>query len=151
MAMTGGYDATLNFQSFSDNVENIMYFDMLSAWALLGARRGLDKFAKKIRKVTQDGIKNPPKTGIRYPSFRVRSSRAGDYPANQTGRLRRSIGYQLVGNQRAFVGSSVYYSNYLAFGTRYMGKRAFIGTAIKNNLQVGYDMISQEINKSIML
>lgn len=151
MAMTGGYDATLKFQSFADNVENIMYFDMLSAWALLGARRGLDKFAKKIRKVTQDGIKNPPKTGIKYPSLRVRSSRAGEYPANQTGKLRRSISYQLVGNQKAFVGSTIYYSNYLAFGTRYMAKRAFIGTAIKANMQIGYDMISEEINKAIRI
>ena len=149
MAMTGGYDATLKFQSFADNVENVMYFDLLSEKALLGARRGLDKFAKHIRKVTQDGIKNPPKTGVKYPNLRVRSSRAGEYPANQTGRLRRSISYQVVGNQRAFVGSTIYYSNYLAFGTRYMAKRAFIGTALKNNLEAGYDMISECINKEI--
>lgn len=147
--MAGGYDATLTFQSFSDNVENIMYFDLLSEKALLGARRGLNAFAKHIRKVTQDGIKNPPKTGVKYRNLRVRSSRAGEYPANQTGRLRRSIGYQLVGYQRAYIGSTIYYSNFLAFGTRKMEKRAFIGTSIKNNIQSGYDMINESINKEI--
>lgn len=149
--MAGGYDPSLNFQSFADNVENIMYFDLLSERAVVGARRGLEKFAKQIRKVTQDGIKNPPKTGVKYPNLRVRSSRAGEYPANQTGKLRRSIGYQMQGSTRAWVGSKQYYAQYLAFGTRYMQKRAFIGTAMKENIATGYDMIKNEINKELQL
>lgn len=139
----------LKFESFADNVENYMYFDFLSEKARIGARRGLNEFAKLIKKVTQDGIKNPPKTGKKYKSLRVRSSRAGEYPANQKGRLRRSIGYQLVGSEKAYIGSRVYYSNFLAFGTRKMEKRAFIGTAIKGNIEKGYDIISEYINKEI--
>lgn len=147
--MAGGYDATLKFQSFADNVENIMYFDLLSEKARIGGRRGLERYAKQVRKITQDGIKNPPKTGIKYRNLRVRSSRAGEYPANQTGRLRRSIGYQMVGNQKVFVGARAYYAGYLAFGTKFMGKRKFIGTAIKDSITEGYDLISNEINKEL--
>lgn len=146
-----GYNATVKFESFADNVENIMYFDLLSEKALLGARRGLDKYAKQVRKTTQEGIKNPPKTGIKYKSLRVRSSKAGEYPANQTGKLRRSIAYQLVGSQKAFVGSTVYYSNFLAFGTRFMNKRKFIGTAINDTIQEGYEMIAENINKELQI
>lgn len=147
--MAGGYDATLKFQSFADNVENIMYFDLLSEKARLGGRRGLERYAKQVRKITQDGIKNPPKTGVKYRNLRVRSSRAGEYPANQTGRLRRSIGYQMVGNQKVFVGARAYYAGYLAFGTKFMDKRKFIGTAIKDSITEGYDLISNEINKEL--
>ena len=147
--MAGGYDATLKFQTFADNVENIMYFDLLSEKARLGGRRGLEKYAKQVRKITQDGIKNPPKTGVKYRNLRVRSSRAGEYPANQTGRLRRSIGYQMLGNEKVFVGSRIYYSRFLAFGTRNMGIRKFIGTAIKDSISEGYDLISNEINKEL--
>lgn len=147
--MAGGYDPTLKFQSFADNVENIIYLDLLSEKALIGARRGLDKYAKQVRKTTQDGIKNPPKTGIKYRNMRVRSSKAGEFPANQTGKLRRSIAYQLVGSQKVFVGSTVFYSNFLAFGTRNMEKRAFIGTVIKDSIEDGYKIISENISKEM--
>lgn len=149
--MATTYDATLKFQSFGQNVENIMYFNLLSEKAQIGARRGLNTFAKKIKKVTQDGIKNPPKTGIKYPNLRVRSSRAGEYPANQTGRLRRGIGYQLQGSNRAWIGSTAHYSRYLAFGTSRMQKRKFIGDAIKENIETGYQDIANEINKELKI
>lgn len=139
----------IKFESFADNVENYLFLDILDEKMELGARRGLTKFAKLVVKVTKDGIKNPPKTGVKYRSLRVRSSRAGEYPANQTGTLRRSVGYQLAGSRRAFVGSSDKKAYWLAFGTRYMAKRAFVGRAIKENINAGWDMISESINKEV--
>lgn len=137
------------FESFAENVENWLYLDVLSDKMHIGARRGLMQASKDIVKVTKDNIKNPPKTGIKYKNLRVRSSRAGEYPANQTGKLRRSVGFQLQGTKRSFIGSSVHYSYFLAMGTRKMEKRAFIGTVIKENMVKSYDTISNSINKEL--
>ena len=130
----GSKHIMIKFESFGDNVKNYLFLDILDEKMELGARRGLTAFSKLVVKVTKDGIKNPPKTGVKYRSLRVRSSREGEYPANQTGTLRRSIGYQLRGSRRSFVGSRDKKAYWLAFGTRYMGKRPFIGRAIKENI-----------------
>ena len=140
---------TLNWVSYADNVENYLFIDAMSSKMQIGARRGLNTACKNIVKTTKENIKNPPKTGKKYPNLRVRSSKAGEYPANQTGKLRRSVGYQLQGTTRAFIGAGAYYAQYLAFGTRKMAKRAFIGTVINENISKTYDNISSEINKEL--
>lgn len=139
----------INFESFAENVENWLYLDVLSDKMHVGARRGLMQASKDIVKVTKDNIKNPPKTGKKYKNMRVRSSKAGEYPANQTGKLRRSVGFQLQGTKRSFIGASAHYSYFLAMGTRKMEKRAFIGTVIKDNMTKTYDTISNSINKEL--
>lgn len=150
MSSTGGYDPLLNFQSFGGNIENIMYFnELLAEKAQLGARRGLNAFCKILYQGTKDAIKNPPKTGIKYPQLRVRSSAPNEYPANQTGKLRRSVGYQIDGYTRAYLGATQYYAYFLALGTRKMKKRAFIDRQMKENIARGYDIISTEINKAL--
>lgn len=137
--------------SFASNVENYLYIDVLSDKMTIGARRGLIETGKFISKTTKDNIKNPPKTGKKYKRMRVRSSRAGEFPANQTGTLRRSIGYQVQGTKRLFVGAKAKYASFLAFGTSKMEKRAFIGNVIKDNLEKSYDIISNSINKELSL
>lgn len=150
MSSTGGYDPLLKFQSFGGNIENIMYFnELLAEKAQLGARRGLNTFCKMLVKNTKDAIKNPPKTGVKYPQLRVRSSAPNEYPANQTGKLRRSVGYEIDGYTRAVLGSTQYYSYFLALGTRKMKKRAFIDRQMKENMAIGYDIIATEINKAL--
>lgn len=141
----------VKFESFADNVENYLYMDVLSEKMTIGARRGLMQSAKNIVKETKENIVNPPKTGVKYKRMRYRSSKEGEYPANQTGRLRRGIGYQMQGSKRVFVGSKAKYSKFLAFGTRFMGKRAFIGNVIKENVKDMYNTISNEINKELKI
>lgn len=137
--------------SFASNVENYLYLDVLSDKMTIGARRGLIETGKLIEKTTKENIKNPPKTGKKYKNLRLRSSRAGEYPANQTGKLRRSIGYQVQGTKRLFVGARANYASFLAFGTSKMEKRAFIGNVIKDNIEKSYDIISNSINKELSL
>ena len=152
MSSTGGYDPLLNFQSFGGNIENVMYFTgLLSENAQLGARRGLNAFCKMLNKGTKDAIKNPPKTGVKYPQLRVRSSAPDEYPANQTGKLRRSVGYEIDGYTRAVLGATQHYAYFLALGTRKMKKRAFIDRQMKENMAKGYDIIATEINKAIQI
>ena len=143
--------ADIKFQSYAQNVENHLFIDVLSDKMEVGARRGLLTAGKDIVKVTKDNIKNPPKTGIKYRSLRVRSSKAGEYPANQTGKLRRSVGFEVQGTKRLFVGAGAKYAGFLAFGTKRMQKRAFIGNVIQDNIIKTYDTIQNSINKELNL
>lgn len=143
--------ADASFTSYASNVENYYKLEILSDRMEAGARRGLISCGEHITKVTKDNIKNPPKSGKKYKRLRVRSSAKGEFPANQTGKLRRNIGYQVQGTRRLFVGahSPAFYAQFLAFGTRNMSKRAFIGTVIKDNVKKMYDTLTTSINKEI--
>lgn len=63
--------------------------------AIRGIQQGLTEIGKNLVKSAEDGIKNPPKTGRLY---RIRGGRThqasapGQYPAEITGKLRRSLG-----------------------------------------------------------
>ena len=139
-----------SIESSKDNVNNFLYIRQLSDKMAVGAMRGLTSVSKDIVKQTRAKI-TEPKTGIKYKSLRNRSSKAGEYPASQTGRLRKGIGFQMQGVRRSYIGSEAPYSKYLAFGTRYMQKRRFIGTTIQENLNNAYDKITTEINKEIKI
>lgn len=141
----------VRFESYAQNVENYIYIDVLSDKMEVGARRGLIEASQNIVNETKKNILNGPHTGIKYKRLRVRSSRAGEYPANQTGKLRRGIGFEMLGTKRVFIGSTAHYSQYLAFGTRKMGARAFIGNVIKDNMIKTYDTIARSINREINL
>ena len=140
-----------NFISYAGNVENYYKMEILSDRMEAGARRGLISCGEKITKITKDNIKNPPKSGKKYKRLRVRSSAKGEFPANQTGKLRRNVGYQVQGTRRLFVGvhSPAFYAQFLAFGTRNMSKRAFIGNVIRDNVKTMYDTLTSTINKEI--
>ncbi len=141
----------LDFKSFAENVENYVYIDTLSEKMNLAGRRGLMYAGKFIIKETSEKIKNPPKTGVKYKRMRVRSSRAGEFPANQTGKLRRSLGFQVDGTKRLYVGAREKYAGFLAFGTKKMGKRLFIGKVIEDNKKEIYDIIFNEVNKELKI
>ena len=62
-----------------------------------------------------------------------------DTPPSQTyvrtGDLRKSIAHEYVKEERAaYVGSSIYYSPYVEFGTRNMVERPFLRNAVQNYL-----------------
>jgi len=81
----------------------------------VGTRHGLYRAGKLLKKVTQDGIKKGPKTGRWYASRRKnggrhRASATGEYPANDTGELRRSIGFKVEGTRRLIFGADTDYA-----------------------------------------
>ncbi len=75
-----------------------------------GIRWGFHDLGHTLFTVARDRIKNPPKTGRLYPrpdpttgrvrvgsTRRYRASRKGEAPANPTGNLRSSVGFQIEG------------------------------------------------------
>lgn len=81
-------------------------------------------------------IKEGPKTGIKY---RVRgrahtASAPGQAPANWTGKLRRSVGFQVRRNEVEY-GYKINYGKYLEDGTRKMSPRPGLRITYKNKLK----------------
>lgn len=84
-----------------------------------GVRRGLYRAGQIVQRDIKEGIKNPPKTGRIY-SYRGRKHQAsapGEYAANRSGKLRRSIDFTVEGSNRLIVGSPFDYAKYLEDGT----------------------------------
>jgi HK97 gp10 family phage protein len=59
------------------------------------------------------------------------ASRPGSPPHKQTGRLRASIAWELVGDDRARVGTNVKYGRYLELGTSRMSPRPWLVRSAK--------------------
>lgn len=89
-----------------------------------GIRTGLNRVAKISSQVLKQGIKNPPKTGRMYGTHRA--SRAGEYPANQTGTLMNSVDYEVFGYMKAEIGLKAPYARDLEEGNARMGSRPML-------------------------
>jgi len=78
-------------------------------------------------------------------------SAPGSPPSVQTGRLRNSIGYNVVGPARAQVGTNVEYGLYLEFGTSRMPARPFLRPIVNSRKAMGAarDAAVAELRRSI--
>jgi phage gpG-like protein len=91
----------------------------------------LRSVAKDAETRLKEGIRNPPKTGVK----RVGRKRASinnarqEFPANQTGRLLGSVTSESNANS-ATVGTTMYYGRYLRYGTRKMRRRRMSDDAL---------------------
>ena len=92
------------------------------------ARHTLFEIGKLFDKELRDGIKNPPKSGKYYSKNgrRVRASKAGEYPANRTGRLRKSSNFRVVTDRKMIVGLTASYAKFLEEGTVRMEPRPML-------------------------
>lgn len=72
-------------------------------------------------KLFKSRIRGGPKTGRKYPGRR-QSSAAGEYPANQTGGLLKSVKSNIAARS-AEIGSNQFYSKFLSEGTTRMSFR----------------------------
>ena len=95
-------------------------------------RRFLDAVAHESEDAFRVGLA-APKSGVHYPGLPRRSSRAGEYPANQGGALRDSISSESNAKE-ATVGSNVHYSIYLREGTSKMAARRMAPDALAEGI-----------------
>lgn len=81
-------------------------------------------------------IRNGPRTGRVY-TFRGRKHQAsapGEVPANRTGRLANSVGYEATGHHTLVFGERAEYAGYLEHGTKKMARRPHLEVAV-NEMQ----------------
>lgn len=124
-----------------------------------GVRFGLYKLGLFLKKDASDGIKKSPKTGKRYyysgwerrgkSGFWTRSSQAGAYPANQTGRLRKSLGFQVIGQSRMEFGLRAKYGKWLEEGTRKMQARPALKLTVLGTIPEQLRIMQDSINRSL--
>lgn len=102
-----------------------------------GINHGLTRVGKLVVKFATAGIKNPPKTGVQR-SGRNRASSPGEFPADQTGELRRSINFKVQGGSKKMIfGAKKLHGKFLEKGTRSIEPRPFIDRTVKDtNKQV---------------
>ncbi len=88
--------------------------------------------AKDMEKEYKKRILSPPKTGRIYhrKHGRHQASRAGEFPANETGALARSVRSNSNATE-ASVGTNMFYSKFLREGTRKMARRRMADDILK--------------------
>jgi len=89
------------------------------------------------------------KKGIKHANLRVRSSAVGETPASQTGKLRRSIGYQVSGDSMEFGaggrGSGV---NYALILEEDLARPLLVNSVKKNEAKIE-TLFNDAINKAL--
>lgn len=118
-----------------------------------GIRHGFYQLGAKNVADGRRSITKGPKTGVlvkpRGSSRSRRRSSPGEAPANMTGNLRRSMGYQIQGSDSMEFGyrDSAQYGKFLEEGTRRMQPRPnIVPTVLKNNSDATR-FLSNNINK----
>ncbi len=121
--------------------------------AIIGAQKGLWYAGKQLQKEVKAKIKD--KTGksgkyYKYKGRQIQASAPGEYPANRSGNLRKSIGFEVKGQNLEFgARTNAKYAKYLELGTRRMGKRPFLNRTVqKNKLEVA-NIVGREIEKEL--
>lgn len=111
----------------------------------LASASGLDNAGKHVAEKIQQLINDPPKSGIKYPSFPNRSSAVGEAPANQTGTLKNSVKHTVRSWNRMEVGDTVKYGLFLEINHR----RPHISTAVGQTMETVKMMLSIAIREGL--
>ncbi len=102
-----------------------------------GIRAGFMRLGPALRRDAKQAIIKGPKTGRLYRipgrKRRHRASRAGQAPANLTGKLQRSVGFQVMGYDEMEFGYRQNYGAFLELGTSKMDPRPNLKTVVKQN------------------
>ena len=102
-----------------------------------GARIALYNIGKKNVQHTRMLIKKGPKTGrlyrIKGRKRRHRASAPGEAPANLTGRLRKSVNFNVSGYDQMEFGDGEMYGKFLETGTKKMEAREHLGKSVRAN------------------
>jgi len=110
-----------------------------------GYRRSGILVRDRIRKL----IKDPPKSGIKYPRLPNRSSSAGEAPADQSGALRKSVQYKVWRYDLMQVGTTLSYGNLLENGTYKMKKRPYVSTAGSQTFNTVLLMLQMSVDEEL--
>lgn len=108
---------------------------VFTPWRRFFARRNKDvdrRYLEALGHEAEDRFRlgmASPKSGVKHAGLPRRSSRAGEFPANQRNALIRSISSE-VGQSDVTVGSNMPYSIWLREGTRKMAARKMAPDAL---------------------
>jgi hypothetical protein len=110
-----------------------------------GAMIGLRNAGQIVRDEIKRLITDPPKTGIKYRHLPNRSSALGEAPANQSGKLRKSVIYLVKNHTQLEVGDTVLYGKFLEFYHR----RPHVSTAGESKRETVALAIQMSVNREL--
>lgn len=91
------------------------FFDQKRRQVRAGMKLGLRTIGRRLVSTAQKGVMNPPKSGRFYiiGGRTHQASAPGEYPAERTGRLRRSINFRMPSGTEMRFGAEAPYSPFL--------------------------------------
>jgi HK97 gp10 family phage protein len=115
-----------------------------------GIRKAFYFAGKDFQATAKEEIKRK-KTGrvYKYKGRKIAAGAPNDYPANRSGRNRRSVDFKVHGGDEMEFGAGETYSPFLERGTAKMAKRPFLKPSIKKNEQNLRKHLRREIGKSL--
>lgn len=120
-----------------------------------GIRQGYYFLGKRLRSYASKKMLEKPKHGRTYYIKRGNTYRKHiasapwEYPANMTGKLRRSLDFAVHGHQQLEFGANTFYARYLELGTKKMLARKFLRQAIIDNSGIAYTYFEREIRRNL--
>jgi len=121
--------------------------------AIKGAQKGLWYAGKMLQKEVKDKIKDrTKKTGeyYKYKGRRIQASAPYEYPANRSGNLRSSIGFEVKGQDLHFgARNNAKYAKFLELGTRKMKERPFLNRTMQAKKNEVENIVGKEIEKEL--
>ncbi|MCK5602299.1 hypothetical protein KAR91_10530 [Candidatus Pacearchaeota archaeon] len=120
-----------------------------------GSMKGLWFAGKALRKDLQSKIKDrSEKTGryYLYKGRRLRASSPGEFPANRSGKLRKSVGFDVNNSEEMEFGyrDSVDYGKWLETKEPKRGGRAALKRIVEKNELKTLNIVGREIYKEII-
>ncbi len=148
---------------FIENAGNFKVYAKLNGVERLtkrATRRGMFLWARDLKSTASRRIQAKDKTGRIYlrrfasgARRRHRASAAGEYHANRTGALRRSIGWRVTGSDRLEFGygtdgkDTPDYAEWVEFGTFRMKPRPSLQNSIRDTIGNAETYFEKEIMK----
>jgi len=146
---------SIKVQADPRNVFVMMNIQNSGRNARRGIRQGFYSFGHELRNGVRRRIKSGPKTGKLYRvkgrRRRVRASAPGEDPANRSGKLRRSVGFQVYGSDRLEFGyrNSVDYGIFLELGTQNMEARPALKKQVDESQATARQHFDRELQKAL--
>ena len=140
------------------NQETLRKINYASKTTQRAVRRAFFVIGHQLVKTAKEQVLKGPKTGRIYRIKRGKryknhqASAAGESPANLSGELRKSIGFEIKGSEQLEFGSGrggVKYARYLEEGTKKMAPRPLLGNAFAAEQSQIQQIFSNEIQKAL--
>lgn len=120
-----------------------------------GIRKALGEIGIQNKREAKRLIRTGPKTGRKWPNLPNRSSAPFEAPAEQSGKLSKSIGYRVRNHTQMEIGASAEsergapYPRFLEDGTRKMKPRPYLLKSVNNTARDAQkalqDYVAEEI------
>jgi len=142
----------------TSNQDVMRKIDYTSKITQQAVRKAFFVIGHQLVKTAKEQVLKAPKTGRIYRIKRGKryknhqASAAGESPANLSGELRKSIGFEIKGSEQLEFGSGrggVKYARYLEEGTKKMAPRPLLGNAFAAEQSQIQQIFSNEIQKAL--